>query len=193
MKKLLIIIIAAAITVIAAYGYITNEMFPLSYRNNISRYAEEYGVEQALIAAVIKTESNFKPNAASGKGAKGLMQLTKDTLFWLYSKTPDLEEFDEEHLTDPEKNIRYGTLNLSLLISKYGDETTALAAYNAGQGRVDKWLTDSRYSKDGKTLISIPYDETDKYIKRVMLYKKIYKILYPDLKKNNLVVINKTI
>ena len=63
-----------------------------------------------------------------------------------------------------------------------GNEKNAIAAYNAGYGNVDKWLEDKNYSADGKNLDTIPFEETDKYVKKVMLYKKIYS--YKDKNKS---------
>ena len=71
-----------------------------------------------------------------------------------------------------------GCYYLSYLIEKYGNTDTALAAYNGGMGNVSKWLADKRYSLDGKTLYKIPYAETEKYVKRVKAFVKIYEKLY---------------
>ena len=72
----------------------------------------------------------------------------------------------------------YGTLLISLLLEKYGDEEVALCAYNAGETVVKRWLDNKNISKDGKTLENIPYKETRRYVKRVKRAKKIYKMLY---------------
>ena len=64
--------------------------------------------------------------------------------------------------------MRYGCTNLSLLLREFGGEDTALAAYHAGRGSVNRWLGDSRYSDDGDRLSTIPYRDTDAYVKKVL-------------------------
>ena len=71
-----------------------------------------------------------------------------------------------------------GCYYLSYLINRYNDVDVALAAYNGGMGNVDKWLANPEYSSDGKTLSSIPFPETEKYVERVNKYEKIYKWWY---------------
>ena len=80
--------------------------------------------------------------------------------------------------TDPETNIKYGCFLYGYLLSKYGRVQEALAAYHAGNGNVDKWLRDEAFSSDGKTLHTIPFPTTNKYIKKVILTEKIYEKLY---------------
>ena len=79
---------------------------------------------------------------------------------------------------DPEVNIRFGCLLLSLLTDRYADLRTALAAYNAGMGNVDNWLQDSAYSSDGRTLSDIPIEETREYTEKVLRNYQEYQALY---------------
>lgn len=156
----------------------TVRVFPIKYTELILNYAEKYHVEPELIAAVIKVESDYREKVVSNKSAVGLMQLTEPTLFWLFSKTPEKEEFGAERLVEPEISIKYGTLNLSLLLNRYKTETEALAAYNAGRTSVDNWLSDDRYTRDGETLADIPYPETANFVRKVSVSKTAYTILY---------------
>jgi soluble lytic murein transglycosylase-like protein len=100
-----------------------------AYRTIITEVASECGVSPALIAAMIKTESNFRPHVTSSMGATGLMQLLPSTA----------KQFNITNLRDPEQNIRAGALYIKSLISQFrGNLTLAVAAYNAGPGNVKK-------------------------------------------------------
>ena len=152
--------------------YGVQRLFPLPYREIVLTAAEDYDVPPALLYALIKAESNFDPDAESQKGAKGLMQLMDQTAAECAGKTGMT-------LTDifaPEQNITLGAYYLGKLLDMYeGDEKSAVTAYNAGHGRVDGWLSDLRYSPDGKTLAEIPFPETERYVRKVELYKAIYQ------------------
>lgn len=81
-------------------------------------------------------------------------------------------------LYNPETNIKLGTYYFSTLIQKYNNVGLALAAYNAGMGRVDEWIKDGVIKKDGSDLENIPYKETNIYVRKILnnytIYKKIY-------------------
>ncbi|MBO4897641.1 MAG: lytic transglycosylase domain-containing protein [Clostridia bacterium] len=173
MKKLIrFLILAVIVIVLIQYiPYTIEYFFPRNYNRYVEKYAAEYDVDKNLVYAVIKAESNFNREARSNKGAKGLMQLTDETAVWCAKKI-DMDIYD---ILDPDDNIRLGTYYLSYLIEKCGgNEQNAIAAYNAGHGNVEKWLKNSEYSSDGKTLSKIPFAETEKYVKKVELFKKIY-------------------
>lgn len=159
---------------ILAFGvrWATERLFPLPYGDAVMAAAEENGVPPALLYALMKAESNFDPAAESAKGAKGLMQLMDGTAAWCAEKS-GLAHTD---ILDPAENIALGAYYLGYLLRLYdGDETCAVAAYNAGHGRVDGWLANPEYAPDGKTLSEIPFSETDRYVQKVRLYKKIYE------------------
>jgi len=151
--------------------------YPLEYEDLVREYAAEYDLDPALVAGVICTESHFKADAESHKGATGLMQLMPDTAEWVASKLK--EEYDPAALTDPKTNIRYGCWYLDYLSGKFdGDQTLICAAYNAGPGTVDRWLKDPQVSPEGEPLAHIPYPETASYVKKVDRAHDIYKIFY---------------
>ncbi len=160
---------AALIAVFAATVLYT--VFPAPYRDTVEKYGAKYGVEPALIYAVIKAESNFDPDAVSHAGAKGLAQLTDDTARYVAQLLG--EEYSDGDSFDAETNIRRAAFYLKYLLIKYGgDLVCTIAAYNAGEGNVDKWLA----SED--VMSSIPFRETDRYLKKVIIYHKIYGIIY---------------
>jgi soluble lytic murein transglycosylase len=119
---------------------------------------------------VIYQESKFKADARSGSGAIGLMQLLPDTAQGIAVHTGGTR-FRVDDLYDPEINVRYGAWYLRHLMRKYGNEQTALAAYNAGQDNVDRW----RRRGSG-----IPFSETRAYVDRVMKARRDYRANYGD-------------
>lgn len=174
MKKIILILITAAVILSVGVGA-AYRLFPMKYGESIEKYSKEYGLNKYLVSGVIYAESGFNEKAHSGL-ARGLMQLTDETAMWIAEKTGI--EYEGNMAEDPEINIKMGCYYLSYLIKRYENTETALAAYNGGMGNVSKWLEDERYSKDGKTLFKIPYAETEKYVKRVKLFTKIYTKLY---------------
>lgn len=169
------------------FGY-DRVVYPLKYRLEIIRAGEEFGVDAALIASVINAESGFKEKAISSKGAVGLMQILPSTAEWTIEKMRkqniNIPSYSAEELFnsqisngqlfDPNLNIRVGTFYLSYLINKFENVDVALAAYNAGEGNVIKWLSADEFSSDQKTLKKIPFKETENYVKKVNLNLKIY-------------------
>ena len=151
---------------------------PYKYQQYIEKYSAEYDIPEEIIFAVIKIESSFRASVTSPVGAMGLMQMMPDTFEWLTGKYHLDENLSASSLYDPEVNIRYGTYYLRYLKDKFGDWSTVLAAYNAGEGNVAKWLADERYSSDGKTLHTIPFSETESYVKKVNNEIGIYRTLY---------------
>ena len=152
-----------------------NILFPMDYEEAITKYANENELDKYLVMAVIKTESNFIPDAHSGK-ATGLMQITDDTGKWVARKLNI--RYSNADLKNPERNIRLGCYYLKYLIKHYENTDVALAAYNGGMGNVDKWLKDKKYSDDGKSLRNIPFKETKEYVQKVNKHWNKYKNMY---------------
>jgi soluble lytic murein transglycosylase len=143
--------------------------YPLRYDAIVRTHARNYDLDAAFLAAVIYSESKFDTDARSSSGAIGLMQLTPETAKGIALRTGGAA-FRVADLDDPEINIRYGAWYLRHLFAKYHDERLVLAAYNAGQGNVDKWL------RDGQT---IQFPETSAYVDRVEKLKRVYRDAYP--------------
>jgi len=152
-----------------------NILFPMDYEEVVTKYANENELDKYLVMAVIKTESDFIPDAHSGK-ATGLMQLTDDTGKWVARKLNI--RYSNADLKNPERNIRLGCYYLKYLIKHYKNTDVALAAYNGGMGNVDKWLKDEKYSDDGKSLKNIPFKETREYVEKVNKHWDKYKNMY---------------
>ncbi len=157
--------------------FVLRYLYPKDYADVVKKYSQQYAVDEALVFAIIKCESNFDRYAHSHADAYGLMQITKETYEWAAKREKD-DMFAKNSLFEPETNIRYGCAIFSIFKNEFENEATALAAYNAGRGRVKNWLSDKNYSANGKTLDTIPYAETANYVKKVLRTKKIYNIIY---------------
>jgi soluble lytic murein transglycosylase len=139
--------------------------YPLRYSEYVRVHAHQYGIDPALLAAVIYQESKFDARAESRSGAIGLMQLTPATAHGIAVRTGG-SRFETADLLNPEINIRYGSWYLANLFRKYRDERLVLAAYNAGQGNVDRWRAQGR---------PIAFSETRAYVARVEHLKQVYR------------------
>jgi soluble lytic murein transglycosylase len=144
--------------------------YPLEYEEIVRGHSRNYRLPPELLAAVIYQESKFRADARSASGAIGLMQLLPSTAEGIAERTGGTR-FRVSDLYDPELNVRYGAWYLRHLLDRYGDERTALAAYNAGQRNVDRW----RAAGEG-----IPFQETRHYVTRVDDLKEIYRRAYRD-------------
>jgi len=145
---------------------------PLKYQTIVEGHARDYGIDPALLAAVIYQESKFNPLARSDRGAIGLMQLLPATAEGIAERTGGVA-FRPTDLYDPEINVRYGAWYLRSLLDKYRDEKLALAAYNAGQTNVDGWL---------RRGVGIQFPETREFVKRVEHLKSVYRHAYGSLR-----------
>jgi soluble lytic murein transglycosylase len=165
-------LIIGAVVVSGTFHKAIDELtLPLDHEDIIRQQAEEKGVDAALIAAVIDTESKFS-DAESSAGARGLMQITPDAAQFI-EKQSGGTSFKLSDLSDPEINIRYGTFLLRELLERYdGDVAAALAAYNAGPGNADKW------GGAGLTVEEIPFPETRAYVELVTERQKEYREKY---------------
>jgi peptidoglycan lytic transglycosylase len=139
--------------------------YPLHYQAIVRGHAQNYGIDPALLAAVIYQESKFDAHAKSAPGAVGLMQLKPETAKGIAIRTGGTA-FRVSDLENPEINVRYGCWYLRNLYRKYGSWRLVLAAYNAGQGNVDRWLAEGR--------ADIPFAETRAYVDRVEELRRIY-------------------
>src|SRR5919108_3160006 len=152
--------------------------FPLRHEDIIRQQARDKGLDPALIAAVIYAESHFRDGQTSAAGAQGLMQLTPATARYIARKSGGTQ-FVVDDLATPQVNISYGAYYLRYLLRRYdGNEDFALAAYNAGEGNVDRWIASARSHDRGLTIDAIPYAETRAYVTRVQDAKRDYASNY---------------
>jgi len=172
-KRVFTIVVAFALLAGAAVTYVVQTSppwyervrYPLHYASIVREQAKEKDIDPALLAAVIYQESKFRTGARSSSGAIGLMQLRPETAKGIALRTGGTA-FEISDLTDPALNIRYGSWYLSHLFSKYRDKRLVLAAYNAGQGNVDRWLENGE---------EIEFPETRAYVERVQELKRVYR------------------
>ena len=155
-------------------------LYPKTYSEIISVYAEKYDVEENLIYAVIKAESNFNSKAVSNRDAIGLMQIVEETAIEVATRNQidiDTENISEE-LLNIDNNINIGTKYLSTLLTQYGNIEVALAAYNAGIGTVNNWIEKQIIQADGSNIENVPYKETNNYVRKILRDYGVYNELY---------------
>lgn len=156
-------------------------LYPINHQETIVKHAATQKIDPLLVAAVIRTESKFHSNATSRSGALGLMQIMPETAQWIAEQRGD-KDFRKELLFEPDLNIEYGTWYIANLGKEFdGDLVLVIAAYNAGRGNVNRWLTEKKWTGEHTTLEQIPFPETREYVKRVLNNYQAYRELYPEL------------
>ena len=149
--------------------------FPTPYLGLYRRGAFEANLPAGLLLAVSRRESAFNPRARSPAGARGLMQLMPATSRLIADRIRDRRP-NAEDLYRPEINIRLGAHHLARLMDRYGrNRALVAAAYNAGEGRVERWLEDASGMPTPVWIERIPFRETRDYVKNVLFYHYIYR------------------
>ncbi len=168
MKKKIIMIFSFSVVILFFTAIIFNFVIcPKKYKNHTMVYAEEYGLDLALVYSVIKVESDFNHKAVSKSGAVGLMQILPSTGKWI---AKELEvEFNNETLFSAEQNIRFGCFYLNYLFDKFNDMDIVICAYNAGERKVLDWIENGALNEE-----KIDYSETRNYLKKVNYYYRLY-------------------
>lgn len=156
-------------------------LYPIQFEQEIRHNAQKYQLDPFLIAAVIRVETNYRTDVTSSKGAYGLMQLMPDTSDWIIEKAAFPNTF-KHRLDDPAVNIELGSWYLNWMYKQFDGNTFAvLAGYNAGHGKVSRWLQDGRWDGTLDNTDQIPYGETKRYVQRVTYYyDKYYKTYAED-------------
>jgi soluble lytic murein transglycosylase len=151
---------------------------PLRHEDIIRQQSAEKGLDPALVAAVIYEESRFR-DQTSHAGARGLMQITPETARFI-ARDSGGTEFVEEDLATPQVNISYGAYYLRYLLRRYdGDERLAVAAYNAGETNVNRWV-ERAGGIEGFDGDDIPFPETRHYVDNVEERRGEYREHYRD-------------
>lgn len=148
---------------------------PQEHIEAIQASADRHDVNPYLIAAIIDAESDWRPQIVSEAGAIGLMQVLPETAKELSREGLVDERYDPGQLADPEVNIEFGAAYLRLLVERYHEVETAVAAYNAGIGNVDDWVEPGGDIRD-----RIEFPETRHYVLRVSRARDVYIKLYPS-------------
>ncbi|HWL39470.1 MAG TPA: transglycosylase SLT domain-containing protein [Gemmatimonadaceae bacterium] len=153
--------------------------YPVVERETLVAAAKENGLDPVFVASLIRQESNWNPRATSPVGARGLMQLMPPVGEGL-ARTKGIRPWDPEMLYDPAISITLGTLHLRDLVRKYPkDPVKVLAAYNAGESRVEKWSTKAGANDPEVFTERIPFVETRDYVRIVLRNQAYYDALYP--------------
>jgi len=151
-------------------------IFPLVYWDSIRKYSAQHDLDPYLIAALVAQESTFDAGVRSSANAWGLMQLVPATGRKLARSLGF--RFTMASLTNPELNLRMGTLYFSQLVSHFGGTYYALASYNAGDSRVTRWKAERPGLDEDEFIDDIPFPETQNYVKRILGTAEDYRYLY---------------
>jgi soluble lytic murein transglycosylase len=154
-------------------------VFPLDYWDLIRRHATAVGIDPYLVAALVAQESMFDPNARSSANAYGLMQMLPATGRRL-GRALGLRRVTPRQLADPDTNLRLGTRHLADLLQRFGTPPLALAAYNAGEQRVARWVRERPGLAPEEFIDDLPYPETQNYVRRILGMVEDYRRLYPS-------------
>jgi soluble lytic murein transglycosylase len=188
MRRLLLVVCGLALAAAVLYGLfgskgreaLERSQYPLRYPTIVRTHARNYDLDPALLAAVIYSESRFRPHVRSARGAIGLMQLLPSTAEGIAARTGGTK-FVPSDLDNPELNVRYGSWYLRHLRQHYSHRpdamTLALAAYNAGMANVDSWVAKTPAGRPLR--IPAEFAETRAYLDGVEHARSVYKRLYP--------------
>lgn len=177
-KIAILFLLGLFLTALINSSWFLKFLYPFPHRDIVVRYCGEYKVDPYLTLAIIRTESRFHSKAYSRAGARGLMQIMPETGYWIAGQLK-IDNYNEEMLNQPYYNIPMGIWYMSYLDKTFSaNMPQMLAAYNAGESKVKKWLADKTWSGNIQDLDEIPYQETRDYVDKVIFDYKIYKRIY---------------
>jgi soluble lytic murein transglycosylase len=153
-------------------------LFPRPFWEELKRDATTNRLDPHLVASLIRQESEFNPGAISPANAMGLMQLLP-TVGKGMAKEMKIKHFSSDQLLVADTNLRLGTRYFKHIVDHYdGQVEYALAAYNAGEDRVNDWRKNGNFADVEEFVESIPFTETREYVQAIMRNTVIYKLLY---------------
>lgn len=153
-------------------------LFPKPFWEELKRDATANRLDPHLVASLIRQESEFNPGAISPANAMGLMQLLP-TVGKGMAKEMKIKHFSSDQLLVADTNLRLGTRYFKHIVDHYdGQVEYALAAYNAGEDRVNDWRKNGNFADVEEFVESIPFTETREYVQAIMRNAVIYKLLY---------------
>jgi soluble lytic murein transglycosylase len=149
--------------------------YPAPFRDVFREFSGARGLEEAWILGIVRQESRFVPEARSGAGATGLMQLLPTTARWTAQRT-GFKGYSAKRVAEVETNVTLGSGYLRIMLDRLGNPVLASAAYNAGPSRALRWRP--AQSLEGAIFVeNIPFDETSEYVKRVLANTVHYALL----------------
>lgn len=155
-------------------------LFPMPYQTDVVRNARQLGLDPFMVAALIRQESEFNPQALSHANAYGLTQVMPGTGRQL-AKRLGVRRFSNRMLFEPSTNLKLGTYYLRTMLDKWGGKwEETLAAYNAGPTRVSDWSTWNHCEEPAEFVESIPFTETREYVQAVIRNAALYRRIYQD-------------
>lgn len=161
-------------------SWFSKMFYPKPHQEIVVEESKQQNIDENLIYAIIKTESKFKEDAISNKGAMGLMQIMPETGKWI-SQELDIDSYNKEQLLKAETNLKMGIWYYTYLINQFDDNSiAAIAAYNGGETNVNKWIKEELWSGQEIDLENIPFKETREYVIRVLANYERYETLYKN-------------
>jgi soluble lytic murein transglycosylase len=152
--------------------------FPLPYRADLERFSKQNGVDPFLVAALIRQESVFNPNAVSPANARGLTQILPSTGREL-SRRLKVKPYSTARLFQPAVSLQFGSYYFKMLADSVGGRfEAALAAYNAGLSRARAWSSWAEFREPAEFVETVPFSETRTYIQTVLRNADVYRRLY---------------
>ena len=152
-------------------------VYPVLVRETLIAQSKANGLDPALVASLIRQESNFNPRATSPVGARGLMQLMPSVGASI-ARSKKIPGYTDESLYDAAINITLGTQHLSGLFRRTSQLERVLAAYNAGESRVARWITKGGAGDPEMFTERIPFVETRDYVRAIIRNRAFYSALY---------------
>lgn len=183
-RRVLLLLVAAGVVVAGVaivspmlHRAVREVTLPLRHEDIIRQQARAKRLDPALVAAMIFAESKFRDQTSS-TGAKGLMQIQPETAKFIARRSGG-NAFEVSDLGTPQINIQYGTYYMRYLLDRYGENVVlAVAAYNAGETNVDRWIVESGRRGKAFQIEDIPFPETKAYVNRVLEAERDYRREY---------------